>query len=459
MLSRPKSWLIIALATAAIAAVAYATLGDRFTAGPEYRTAVVSRGPLTISVSAVGTLNAVKLVQVGAEISGQIRELYADFNSIVSAGDVIALIAPEKFSAQVDQVKAQLDRAEAGILAAEVRVERVKAEMLRVTAEKAVYGARIQGARVIVDQSVRDLARKSARERKGFISPSELEKALVARDGARAAMAAAKAEQAAHGAAMTVSKVDVKAAQVGILQSQADYRQAQAALRQAEADLKRTRITAPIDGIIIERNVVVGQTVASSLQAPTLFTIAEDLKKLQVETYIHETDIGRVRVGDAATFSVRAHPGVVFSGKIKQIRKAPLVIQNVVTYLVIVSVNNESGLLLPGTTAEVDIVSTKFKDALLVPDAALRFRPPTRDTDSKIATPAAESDATNKYQTGRVYLRAKSGGLTAVPLRIGAGDGSFTRVVEGALKPGDQVVVGVKRKKGNRKQTLSLPGR
>jgi HlyD family secretion protein len=457
MLSRPRSLLLIALMAAVIAVVIYAAFSDYYTTAPEYRTAEVARGPLTVSVSAVGTLNAVKLVQVGAEISGQIRELYADFNSTVRAGDVIALIAPENFSAQVDQVKAQLDRAEAGILAAEVHHERTNAEMLRVRAEGAVYSARIQGAQVVINQSVRELARKSARESKGFVSASELEKAQVARDGALATMAAAKAEQAAHGAALTAARIDVKAARVGILQSQADFRQAQAALRQAKADLKRTRIAAPIDGIIIERNVVVGQTVASSLQAPTLFTIAEDLKKLQVETYIHETDIGRVRVGDAATFSVRAHPGIVFSGKVKQIRKAPLVIQNVVTYMVIVSVNNDSGLLLPGTTAKVDIVSTQFKDALLVPDAALRFRPQGQKDDKPKIAPAAENVAAIRYRSGRVYVRANGGKLTAVDLKISAGDGRFTRIVKGALKPGDQVILGIKRKKGGRTKSLRLP--
>lgn len=459
MLSRPKILVFMVLAIAAIGAVAYAVLDDRFAAGPDYRTASVTRGPLTASISAVGTLNAVKLVQVGAEISGQIRELYADFNSIVRAGDAIALIAPENFSARVDQVKAELDRAEASILASRVRLERVSADLLRVKAEDAVYRARIRGAQVNAEQAGRDLARKSARESKGFVSPSEFEKAQATRDGALAAVAAVEAEQVAHGAVITAAGADVKAARVEIRQAMANHRQAEAALRQAEADLKRTRITAPIDGVVIERNVDVGQTVASSLQAPTLFTIAQSLKNLQVETYIHETDIGRVRLGDAATFTVGAHPGVEFSGKVVQIRKAPLVIQNVVTYLVIVSAGNEAGRLLPGMTATVRIISEQIENAVLVPDAALRFRPAGGAVVQRQSAGAKDSEPKSPHRAGRVYVRTPDGGLVAVSLKVGARDGSFTQVVDGELKPGDQVVVGIRRKAGKRKRPLRLPGR
>lgn len=433
---------VVVVAVLAAAGAAYALFGDRIAAEPRYRTAAVERGSLSSAVSAVGTVNAVKLVQVGAEISGQIRELYADFNTVVRAGQVIALIAPENFRARLDQAEAELEMAAGRIRAARVGLARARTELVRMKAQDSVYLARSRGARVVADQAGRDLARKAAQS---FISPSEYEQAEAARDGALAALAAAEAEQHVHGAVIAAAESDVKAAGVDIQLAEASHRQAAAALRQAEVDLRRTRITAPIDGIVIERNVDVGQTVAASLQAPTVFTIAQSLKGLQVETYVDETDIGRVRVGQPATFSVGAFPGVTFSGRVVQMRKAPLVIQNVVTYLVIVSARNESLRLLPGMTATVRIVTARIEDTVLVANAALRFRPPADADRGANGSVAVDGDAAAPGRAGRVYVMAPDGALSAVPLRIGASDGTVTEVIDGALKAGDRVVVGVRR--------------
>jgi HlyD family secretion protein len=436
---------VVVVAMLAAAGAAYALFGDRIAAEPRYRTAGVQRGSLSAVVSAVGTVNAVKLVQVGAEISGQIRELYADFNSVVRAGQVIALIAPENFRARLDQATAELEMAAGRIRAARVGLARARTELVRMKAQDLVYRARSQGARVVADQAGRDLDRKAAQLQKGFVSPSEYEQAQAARDGALAALAAVEAEQRVHGAVIASAGVDVKAAGVDIQLAEASHRQAAAALRQAEVDLKHTRITAPIDGIVIERNVDVGQTVAASLQAPTVFTIAQSLKGLQVETYVDETDIGRVRIGQPANFSVGAFPGVTFSGRVVQMRKAPLVIQNVVTYLVIISARNESLRLLPGMTATVRIVSERIEDTVLVANAALRFRPPADADRGANGSVAVDGDAAAPGWAGRVYVMAPDGALSVVPLRIGASDGTVTQVIDGALKAGDRVVIGVRR--------------
>lgn len=445
---------VVVVAVLAAAGAAYAVFGDRIAAEPRYRTAAVERGSLSSAVSAVGTVNAVKLVQVGAEISGQIRELYADFNTVVRAGQVIALIAPENFRARLDQAEAELEMAAGRIRAARVGLARARTELVRMKAQDSVYLARSRGARVVADQAGRDLARKAAQS---FISPSEYEQAEAARDGALAALAAAEAEQHVHGAVIAAAESDVKAAGVDIQLAEASHRQAAAALRQAEVDLKHTRITAPIDGIVIERNVDVGQTVAASLQAPTVFTIAQSLKGLQVETYVDETDIGRVRIGQPATFSVGAFPGVTFSGRVVQMRKAPLVIQNVVTYLVIVSARNESLRLLPGMTATVRIVTARIEDTVLVANAALRFRPPADADRGANGSVAVDGDAAAPGRAGRVYVMAPDGALSAVPLRIGASDGTVTQVIDGALKAGDRVVVGVRRARRRGERLRRVP--
>ena len=202
---------IVVVAVLAAAGAAYALFGDRIAADPGYRTAAVERGLLSVAVSAVGTVNAVKLVQVGAEISGQIRALYVDFNSVVRAGQVIALIAPENFRARLDQATAELEMAAGRIRAARVGLARARTELVRMKAQDQVYRARSQGARVVADQAGRDLARKAAQSQKGFVSPSEYEQAEAARDGALAALAAAEAEQRVNGAVIATAGADVKA--------------------------------------------------------------------------------------------------------------------------------------------------------------------------------------------------------------------------------------------------------
>jgi HlyD family secretion protein len=226
--------------------------------------------------------------------------------------------------------------------------------------------------------------------------------------------------------------------------SKAQVVQNAAALRQAQVDLDRTFIRAPVDGVVVGRNVDRGQTVAASLQAPTLFTIAQDLRNMQVDTNVDEADVGRVKLGQSVTFTVDSFPGRTFSGEVVQIRKAPLVVQNVVTYDVVVSAKNPDQRLLPGMTANVRIVIEQKDNVMQVPNAALRFRPPGVEATERErpARPSGGSRAGGP-PAGRVWIVGTDGKPTAVPLQLGIGDGTYTEIAKGDLKEGEQVIVGL----------------
>ena len=306
---------------------------------PAYRTAKVERGPITATVSSTGTLNPVTSVQVGTQVSGQIQQLFVDFNSPVKQGELIARIDPETFTYRVRQAEADLESARSSV-------------------------GRAQVAQVIAN---RDLARTKELVARNFVSPAELERAQ--------------------------STFDLAAAEVRTAQAVVQQRAAQVAT--ARVDLSRTEIRAPVDGVVIKRSVDVGQTVAASLQAPELFVIAKDLRDMQVDTSIDEADVGRIRIGLRATFTVDAFPGRQFSGEVRSVRKAAQSVQNVVTYIAIISANNERGELLPGMTANVRIV-TDTRDAVLkVPNAALRFRPAGGSAGSALDS-AASADAARR---------------------------------------------------------------
>ena len=280
---------------------------------PTYRTAKVERGPITATVSSTGTLNPVTSVQVGTQVSGQIQQLFVDFNSPVKKGELIARIDPETFTYRVRQAEADLESARSSV-------------------------GRAQVAQVIAD---RDLKRTRELVARNFVSPAELDRAQ--------------------------STFDLAAAEVRTAQAVVQQRAAQVAT--ARVDLSRTEIRAPVDGVVIKRSVDVGQTVAASLQAPELFVIAKDLRDMQVDTSVDEADVGRIKIGLRATFTVDAFPGRQFSGEVRSVRKAAQSVQNVVTYIAIISANNERGELLPGMTANVRIVTDTRASVLKVPNA------------------------------------------------------------------------------------------
>lgn len=375
--------VILGLIIAVAAAGAWGYLYARSTGNtPKYRTAVIERGPLTATVSATGSLNAVITVQVGSQVSGQIKELYANFNSVVKKGQLIARIDPESFEAKVNQAKAEVDNARAMVLNQEAALEKAHAEVDNATAAVATAKANTAKAQVAVVDTKRDLARKLDLLSRELIAQSDKDAAETAYDSAVAQLEANRAQvhAAESNVRSTAAAARVAAAQVDA--ARANLKQKLAALAQAQFDLDRTSIHAPVDGVVVSRNVDVGQTVAASLQAPILFTIAEDLSRMQVDTNVDEADVGRIQVGQRATFTVDSFPTQTFSGEVNQIRKAPQILQNVVTYDVVIYVRNSEQKLLPGMTANVRIVIDSKPSVLKVPNAALRFRPPGAEPDA-----------------------------------------------------------------------------
>jgi len=327
---------------------------------PKYRLGKVERGPLQAVVVASGTLNAVTTVQVGSQISGQVKEIHADFNTPVRKDQVIAQIDPATFELRVSQTRADLDAARSAVAVARSALAAQQAETGRI--------------RINLAEAQRDFERKKSLVEKNFISPAELDKAKTLLDATREQLRAVEAQTRVN-----ESQVDSALAAV---------KQREALLRQAEVDLERTIIRAPVDGTVILRNVDAGQTVAASLQAPVLFTIAQDLRDMQVEAAIDEADVGRLRVAQAATFTVDAFPRRSFGGEIKQIRKSPQNVQNVISYTVVISASNPDLSLLPGMTANVRIVVERRESVLKVANAALRFRP-NASPEAKAAAEAA----------------------------------------------------------------------
>jgi HlyD family secretion protein len=381
---------------------------------PQYRLARVERGPLTAAVAASGTLNAVTTVQVGSQISGQVKEIYADFNTPVKAGQVIARIDPETFELRVTQARADLDAAQSAVAVARSGLAAQMAELGRV--------------KVTLADAQRDYERKKALVERSFISPSELDKARTLLEATRQQLKAVEAQ-------MRVGEAQVRSALAAV-------KQRESLLKQAQVDLERTIIRAPVDGTVILRNVDAGQTVAASLQAPVLFTIARDLRDMQVEAAIDEADVGRLRPGLPAAFTVDAFPRRGFTGEIVQIRKSPVTVQNVVSYTVVISARNPDLALLPGMTANVRIVVEQRENALKVPNAALRFRPAGEVEAPPRPRPGAAAKGRDAARTGRVWV-PDGRGARPLEVRLGLSDGLSTEIVAGPLTEGAEVVVGL----------------
>jgi HlyD family secretion protein len=430
-------------------------------ARPAFRTAAISRGPLTAAVSATGTLNAVITVQVGSQVSGQVRELYADFNSLVKKNQVIARIDPDTFEAKVNQTKAQVEAARASVLNQQAAVEKTRADLENARAALAAARAQTAKSQVAVLDSNRTLGRNRDLRQRGLIAQADEDTVQAAYDSALAQLEASRAQERAQGSAVTAAEAQLRVSEAMLQNATALVAQNQAAQRQAQVDLDHTFIRAPVDGVVVGRTVDVGQTVAASLQAPTLFTIAQDLRNMQVDTNVDEADVGRVKVGQSTTFTVDSFPGRTFTGEVVQIRKAPLVVQNVVTYDVVVSAKNPDQRLLPGMTANVRIIIDQKDGVLQVPNAALRFRPPgveaaERERPARPGGSPGGGGRGGGAPAGRVWVLGPDGKPAAVSLQLGIGDGTYTEVVRGELKEGQMVIVGV-AVPGDRPQTGAAP--
>ncbi|HBU06009.1 MAG TPA: efflux RND transporter periplasmic adaptor subunit, partial [Nitrospiraceae bacterium] len=335
--------------------------------GLNFRTEKISRGDIVETVTASGNVNAVTTVLVGTQVSGTIKTIYADFNSPVKKGQLIAQIDPAIFEAQVEQARANL-------LSAKANLEKADASFI---------------------DAKRTMERNKALFSKDLIARSEVDTAETNYETSKAQINASKAQVA----------------------------QSEASLKVAETNLRYTRIISPVNGIVVSRNVDVGQTVAASFQTPTLFTIAQDLTKMQINTNVDEADIGKIKMGQPVEFNVDAYPEIIFNGKVWQIRIAPITVQNVVTYDVVIKMDNPELKLKPGMTANVSILTAVKKDILKIPNAAMRFRP-------------SDKNKVNAQQKGFGVWQLVNGEPNRIPVSAGISDGSFTEVISGDIREG-----------------------
>ena len=366
-----KKILAVIVISAVIFAVAFISFRNRGNA-VKYRTEKVTRGDIEAVITATGTVNAVTMVLVGTQVSGTIKNIYADFNSPVKKGQVIARIDPATFEAQVGQARANL-------LAAKANLEKAEAAFA---------------------DSKRTMDRNKDLFSRDFIARSELDTSDTNYQTAKAQISAAKAQIA----------------------------QTEAALRYAETNLMYTDIVSPVDGIVVSRNVDAGQTVAASFQTPTLFTIAEDLTKMQIDSSVVEADIGRVNAGQTVEFTVDAYPDTAFKGVVSEVRNAPIVVQNVVTYDAVIKVDNSGLRLKPGMTANVSIIVSTMKGVLRIPNAALRFKPV-----GQIMGRTGEK--------GPGVWIIKDGKPELIKVAIGISDGNFTGLIKGDVSEGQELIV------------------
>jgi HlyD family secretion protein len=434
-----RKWLVAGaalLAVAAAAAISY----FRGAGKVEYATARVDRGDIESTITATGNTNAVVSVQVGSQVSGNIIELYADFNTKVKKGQLVARIDPAPFQARVDQAKANLDAAQAAVASARAGLQKAESDIANAQANVATQKANVVHAQSAVADAKIKNDRRIELLRGGIISQEDANTAQATYDQAVASLDAAQEQTRAAQSMVESARAQREVAQTQLNSAQASVKQTQAALRQAQLDLDHTRIVAPVDGTVVSRNMDVGQTVAASFQAPTIFLIAQDLTKMQVDTNVDESDVGPIRVGQQANFTVDAYPGVIFPGTVAQIRQAPINVQNVITYDVVVQVANPDLKLFPGMTANVKIVTDRVENALRIPSAALRFHPASAGASG--GKGGQRQRPSNGPPQMRNLYTLDNGQPKPVNVKLGITDGNYVQLVSGDLVEGQLVITG-----------------
>jgi HlyD family secretion protein len=339
------------------------------------------------------------------------------------------------------------------VLNQQAQVEQARTNIDNARAAHAEARAQTAKALVAVVDAQRTLGRQTELFRRDLVAAADRDAAQTAHDAAVAQHESALAHEQALASAIRTVEAQLRVQEAALQTARDQVEQKQAALAQTQINLEHTTIRSPVDGVVVNRAVDVGQTVAATLQAPTLFTIAQDLTKMQVETSVDEADIGRIRADTPVTFTVDAFSGETFTGRVSQIRKAPQVAQNVVTYTVVVAVANPSGKLVPGMTANVRFVTAQRADALKVPNTALRFRPPGANGSAPdgLPSPGAEPGRPSSEKrpsatgstAGLVWILDHDGRPAPVPVTLGITDGMSTEIVAGDLSVGQAVVVGV----------------
>ena len=439
---------IVALFGVGLAVGGYMFLNGEQKAHIRYKTARVERGTVISTVTAIGTINPVVSVQVSSQVPGTILSLHADFNSVVKAGNVLARIDPTPFEKRREHAAANLEMAKANVAKARTDVAQRKRELER--------------AQVLLKQQ--------------FVSQNEADVALTAYEGAVGLLGVADAQvkqaEAALNNEVEVARTAYEGAVNLVQVAEAQVKQAEALLNAAELDLKYTVIRSPVDGIVIARNVEVGQLVNAGFQTPSPFLVALDLAKMQVHTNVSESDIGKVTKGKVAAFTVDAYPGKVFQGHVHQVRNAPISLQNVVTYNVVVEVDNRDLWLKPGMTANVSLIVARKDQALKVPNVALRFTPSKSERTNRQAPVPTSDRADPDAKTTRVVLASgdqrgdsktvwrlgPNGNPEPVPVQWGISDGNVTELASGELQEGDEVIIGIESPKGTRKREKLPPG-
>jgi HlyD family secretion protein len=431
---------ILIVAAGACAAVGLGTWAlFRGQGGIHYRTAAVEHGDISVAISATGNPNAVVTVQVGSQVSGIIQALFADFNTKVTKGQLIARLDPAPFQAKVDQAQANVDAARAAVANTQAGVQQALAGIQAANSALAAAQANVVKAQAVTEDSKVKVDRRVIMVKQGADSKEDLETAQTTYKSAIADHDALVAQQHAVEDGVKVAKAQLNVANSLLTANLAQVKQFTAALQSTQIDLERTNIKAPVDGVVVSRNVDVGQTVAASLAAPTLFLIAQDLTKMQVDTNVSEADVGRVRVGQPATFTVDAYPGQIFRGNVTSIRKAPINVQNVITYDAVIGVSNPELKLFPGMTANVKILVNQRLNVLKVSNAALRYRPASETPAAPAATGARKGGAAEKA----VWILDTDNKPQRVVLTTGESDGTNTEVLTGSLKDGDNAIVAV----------------
>jgi HlyD family secretion protein len=364
-----------------------------------YITAPIKRGSIEKIINAIGTVHPIDMVEVGSELSGQVTKVLVNFNDPVKANQVIAVINPEHYIAGVTAAEAELNIAMASAQEQKAALDRAK------------------------------------------ITEKENERNYKRNIGLAKTKAIAERDFTASRALFNTSVADVSMAEAKLASAEAVVEQKRASLQQAKVDLQRTEIRAPRSGVVIDRLINPGQTVAVSLVSKTLFKIADDLKEMQVYGKIDEADIGQIKVGQRATFTVDAYPNKIFSGRVLQVRKSPEVSQNVVTYTAVVSAPNPDLLLFPGMTARLQIIVAEAKDTLKIPNVALQFHP---NTDA----PGGEKSSGFGTGSTTVWIVDNAGKALPVPVTIGTSDEFSAQLLSGNLRDGDRVIVGLAKTAG-----------
>lgn len=386
------------------------------TEAPAYSTVSVRKGSVRQTISATGKVQAVTTVQVGTQVSGTVSELYADFNDRVKAGQVVARLDPSQIEAQLNQSKASLAASEANVNSARNALASQQAAVLSAKAN-------VDRVDAVVLEAGRAYENTQMLVKEGVAPARQLQTDEATKLQAQAQKSQAEAQYAQ-------AKAQVEGAKSQLDQALAQATQARAAVQVAAVNLDRTVIKSPIDGVVVSRNVDVGQTVAASLQAPVLFQIANDLTRMQVLADIDEADVGQLSPESKVSFTVDAFPRETFTGRISQIRLSPAVVQNVVTYTAVVDVANPKLQLKPGMTATITATVAEAENVLLVSNAALRYRP----ADAPVAPAAGQG-----RRGGVTLWKEANGTLQPVKVKLGMSDGLVTELVSGDVQEGDRI--------------------